>query len=143
MELPLRMKAIRRVTLLIVNGLPIVSATHGYHENLSNQTDDHLNATVYILFTSGTSGLPKACPSHEQEYLGLVYGFHRTLPAFLHKPDNDQLSSSHSMGLSSMIHVWIHGATAVVPSPAFDARRTLEAIEKMNCTHLAGVQIRD
>ncbi len=112
MELPLRMKKIRRGTLLIMNELPIVSATNDYHDNLSNQTDDHLNATVYSLFTSGTSGLPKACPSHEQEYLGLVNGFQRTLPAFLHKLDNDQLSSFAQHGFvehDPCLDTWSHG----------------------------------
>ncbi|KAL8670016.1 MAG: hypothetical protein Q9168_005417 [Polycauliona sp. 1 TL-2023] len=119
--------------------LPEVPATNGHRAEPSNQKDDDLNATVYILFTSGTSGLPKACPLTNKNIWASCMAANGLLQLSCTKRVMINSPSSHSMGLSGITHAWVNGATAVVPTPAFDARMTLEAIDKMECTHMSAI----
>lgn len=121
--------------------LPIVSASDGHRGKLTNQTYNDLNATVYILFTSGTSGLPKACPLTNKNIWASCMAANGLYQLSCTSQITVISPPSHSMGLLGIIHAWVNGATAVVPSPAFDAGITLEAIEKMKCTHITGMRI--
>ena len=120
------------------SGLSIISPTNGRHGKLVNEEDNDLNATVYILFTSGTSGLPKACALTNKNIWASCVAANG-----LHQPSCTSKVTiisppSHSMGLNLIIQAWVNGVTAIVPSPAFDARLTLQVIEKMKCTHISG-----
>ncbi|KAL9627238.1 MAG: hypothetical protein Q9204_006713, partial [Flavoplaca sp. TL-2023a] len=119
----------------------VLQLTNGFHRKLNDRTDNDLSSTIYILFTSGTSGLPKACPLTNKNIWAssvAAKGLYRLSPT-----DRIMINSppSHSMGVSSSILAWANGTTAVVPSPAFDAKLTLETIEKMKCTHMAAIPV--
>ena len=96
---------------------------------------------VLIVFTSGTYGLPKACPQTNKS-LGVAAqagdGFRLLNPS--HRLAQ-HMPPSHISGFGDMIHFWMSGATIVFPSPAFDAKATIEAIERLRCTHMFGNQI--
>ena len=105
---------------------------------LELQGADGVEDVVLIVFTSGTYGLPKACPhtnknlwaaAQAADSFRLLNASHRLAQ---HMPP------SHITGLCDMIHFWISGATVVFPSPAFDAKATIEAVERMRCTHMFG-----
>ena len=93
---------------------------------------------ILIVFTSGTSGLPKACP-HTTKTL---WAATQAADSFRLLDPSHRLAQhmppSHITGICDMIHFWISGAAVVFPSPAFDAKATIVAIEKLRCTHMFG-----
>ncbi|XP_052077607.1 medium-chain acyl-CoA ligase ACSF2, mitochondrial-like [Mytilus californianus] len=101
------------------------------------QFDDPIN----IQFTSGTTGSPKgATLSHHNilnnsYFIGRRLGYHEKetricIPVPLY----------HCFGMViGSLTMASHGATCVFPSPAFDAKDTLEAISKERCTSVYGV----
>ena len=110
----------------------------GYGGKLSSQQGSDLDRVVYILFTSGTSGPPKACPlTHRNIWASVnaskgLYGLDHESRTIANIPP------SHSMGLSCMFYAWISGATVITPSATFDSEMTLEAISELRCTHIPG-----
>lgn len=99
---------------------------------------DTMKDVVLIIFTSGTSGLPKACP-HTNMTLWTNYQAISLLRPF--GPDDSvvqHLPPSHIGSCLDMVHFWSEGAAVVYPAKTFDAKATLEAIEKLQCTHMSG-----
>ena len=93
---------------------------------------------VLIVFTSGTHGLPKACP-HTNKTLWAAF---QAADSFRLLDESHRLAQhmplSHMAGLWDIIHFWINGATVIFPSPAFDAKATIDTIERLRCTHILG-----
>ena len=93
---------------------------------------------VLIVFTSGTYGLPKACPqTNKSLWVAAQAGDSFRLLDPSHRLAQ-HMPPSHITGFCDMIHFWMSGATVVFPSPAFDAKATIEAIERLRCTHMFG-----
>ena len=105
---------------------------------LEPQGVNYVEDVILIIFTSGTSGLPKACP-HTTKTLWVAT---QAADSFRLLDSSHRLAQhmppSHITGICDMIHFWISGATVVFPSPAFDAKATIEAIERLRCTHMFG-----
>ena len=103
------------------------------------QTPDLKRDIGLIVFTSGTTGLPKACP-HTYQNLWYESGssmyFRKATSAhvLLH-----HLPISHVFGILNLITNWRVGATIVLPSPRFDAKSSIEALQKENITHMPAV----
>ena len=102
--------------------------------------DIHINHgdMVYMLFTSGTSGLPKAC-----QYTNInVWATCISGKLFRSITSRDALAQhlppSHLFACFDFILHWTAGATLVYPSKAFDAGSTLDAIHQMQCTQMSG-----
>ena len=97
-----------------------------------------MDEDVFIVFTSGTSSLPKACP-HKNTNLWAAWAATASL---LDANSSDlllqHLPPSHIFACADMIRHWIAGAAVVYASEYFDAGATLNAIEKLQCTHMAG-----
>lgn len=95
--------------------------------------------TVLILFTSGTTSLPKACAISSRQCLNAALGcmdahevnssdiFIQTLPGF------------HSYGIGWSLGVWCSGGTVVFPSPGFAPEAALRCISRFKATRLAMV----
>ena len=122
---------------------PLKALAENYHVNgdttaLLSKGVNGIEDVVLIVFTSGTYGLPKACP-HTNQNLWVAA---QAADSFRRLDTSHRLAQhmppSHITGLCDMIHFWINGATVVFPSPAFDAKATIEAIEKLRCTHMFG-----
>lgn len=89
---------------------------------------------VTILFTSGTTSLPKGCPHSDL-----------TLNAFMANlalggmSENDVfcsvLPNNHAMGYFYCLYFFCHGGAVVFPSAIFEAKSMLDALEMELCTH--------
>lgn len=93
---------------------------------------------VIIVFTSGTSSLPKACPHNNTN---LWASWASTVSAQpIHSSDLiiQHLPPSHIFACKGMMTHWIAGAAVVYASKSFDAGATLDAIEQFQCTHMSG-----
>lgn len=99
---------------------------------------DTMEDVVLIVFTSGTSGLPKACP-HTNKTLWATYHAVSSLRPFWPSDVIAQhLPPSHVFACLDMVQCWLDGATVVYTSQTFDAKATFEAIEKSQCTYMSG-----
>ena len=116
--------------------------TDGAHNLPNHQTESDLDRILYILFTSGTSSLPKACPLTDRNIWASTMAAEDVDPIDQSSIIVQHAPPSHSMGIVNMIHAWTNGAKLVIPSPTFDAKRTLEAIDRFKCTHMTGMTSR-
>ena len=95
------------------------------------QNDD---ALVTVLFTSGTTSLPKGCPHTNL-----------TLNAFMKNlalggcSSNDVfcgvLPNNHAMGYFYVLHFFCEGGSVVYPSPTFQPEQMAKALEAHSCSH--------
>ena len=98
--------------------------------------DSFGNEIVAILFTSGTTSLPKGVP-HTDTTLNtfcenLSLGGRSEESVFV-----SVLPNNHAMGYFYTLHFMMHGAAIVYPGPSFDAVAMIKALRKENCTHTA------
>ncbi|KAL8851689.1 MAG: hypothetical protein Q9221_003420 [Calogaya cf. arnoldii] len=99
--------------------------------------DDSLrDRAALILFTSGSTSLPKACGhtatnlDAQSELYHKLKQIDKTGRMVMHQPP------FHIAGFWNFLCAWRAGATLVIPSPRFDAGATLKAIASEGCTHL-------
>ena len=98
-----------------------------------------LDQTLMVLFTSGTTSLPKASISSYQNLLASVFAY----TAFRHLNNECKLLQHlpvfHSWSINTTWAFWISAATVVFPSRNFDAKSSLSAIGSEHCTHMPAV----
>ncbi|PYH42276.1 AMP-binding enzyme family protein [Aspergillus saccharolyticus JOP 1030-1] len=95
--------------------------------------------TVLILFTSGTTSLPKGCPHTTRSIATPGLMVVNTLNI---KPGDHlcgHLPSFHIFAIVMTLGTWFSGATVVYPSPTFDPAASLEAIRLGAKVHTACV----
>ena len=97
------------------------------------------NDIALMLFTSGTSGLPKACRLTCKN----VACFARIPEAIKQIKHQDRIlqpfAISHVVAIGQFLQTWAAGACVVIPSKNFDAKATLYAIESEGCTMMTAV----
>ena len=92
-----------------------------------------------IIFTSGTSTLPKACP---RTYDNLWAGWLAGKPAVSIESAHSlvqHLPTSHAFAITWSLSSWYVGATVIYPAPSFSPATTLDAIDKERATHISAV----
>ncbi|MGQ7787730.1 AMP-binding protein [Nesterenkonia sp. K-15-9-6] len=95
---------------------------------------------INIQYTSGTTGFPKGATLSHRNILnnGFFVG------EVCRYTEQDRICIPvpfyHCFGMvMGNLGATTHGATMVIPAPAFDARRTLQAVQDERCTSLYGV----
>ena len=93
--------------------------------------------TAMILFTSGTTSLPKPCylSSFSSVNAGLAYMEARKID-FNHR-FVQHLPNFHSYGIAWTLGFWFVGGTVILPSEAFEAQATLECFDLFKATHMS------
>ena len=98
-----------------------------------------LDRTMVIVFTSGTTSLPKASISTYGNVLASAGAF----KAWRHLDHESwflqHLPEFHAWSIYVTWSFWTSGATVVYPSRTFDARASLDAIGRERCTHMCAV----
>ena len=100
------------------------------------QSIDVQSDTAFIIFTSGTSGLPKACPYTHRNISAACHAAVPVNPSFVLV---QHLPPSHVFALSSLIIYGHAGASIVFPSKTFSPATTLAAIHEEHGTHIPAV----
>lgn len=116
--------------------LTFVSLMDEIDTSQTNDGDAMENGIVAILFTSGTTSLPKGVP-HTDTTLNafcenLSLGGTSEESAFV-----SVLPNNHAMGYFYTLHFMMHGAAIVYPGPSFEAVAMVKALREENCTHTA------
>ena len=94
---------------------------------------------AFLVFTSGTSGLPKACRLTCKNVACFV-----RIPQATRKNNPEdrflqQFPISHIGAIGQILPVWAAGACVVLPSSTFNAQASLHAIERERCTLMGAV----
>lgn len=103
---------------------------------MEQQAPDLKSDIGLVVFTSGTTGSPKACPHTYRSIwhaTGTFVYFRKAKSShvLLH-----HLPISHVFGIMNLIAFWRVGASIVLPSERFDAKSSMEALHKENITHM-------
>ena len=92
-----------------------------------------------ILFTSGTTSTPKACPHMSQNLWSQTFDYDPH-PAPLVDRWLVHTPVSHIMGVNNCLRAWRYGHCVVFPSASFDAGTTAEALlGEEKCTFMMAV----
>lgn len=103
----------------------------------SIEIDVHKDTTL-IVFTSGTSGLPKACPFNGKTLWAICMAANMIWPRESTDSVLQHLPCSHVFACADMLLAWSAGAAVIFPSKVFDPKATLNAIETERCTQMSG-----
>jgi acyl-CoA synthetase (AMP-forming)/AMP-acid ligase II len=127
--------------------LPVVSEPNGEPTPTNQDSNDTMadsllvgsphegdDTLVTVLFTSGTTFLPKGCPHTN-----------RTLNAFMKNlalggcSSDDVfcgvLPNNHAMGYFYVLHFFCEGGSVIYPSPTFQAEQMAKALKAHSCSH--------
>lgn len=109
-----------------------------HHASASNSTQDSqsrdTNKPVTILFTSGTTSLPKGCPHTDQTH----NAFMKNLALGGSSPEDvfcSVLPNNHAMGYFYVLHFFCQGGAVVYPAATFDPKKMAKALAIHACTH--------
>lgn len=93
------------------------------------------DAHALILFTSGTTSLPKPCAhtSAQVANAALAYTEARQITS-IHRLVH-HLPGFHAYGITWGLVFWLAGGSVVYPSAAFEAQASLDCIQRFKCTH--------
>lgn len=140
-----------RLQLVVSSEMPILDGWASLHDMLveaglkeekgvpiEQMQLDTMEDVVLIVFTSGTSGLPKACPHTNKTLWATYHAVWSLRPFWPSDVIAQHLPPSHVFACLDMVQCWSDGATVVYTSQTFDAKATLEAIEKSQCTYMSG-----
>ena len=93
--------------------------------------------TTMILFTSGTTSLPKPCHLSSFMCLNAAMGAMESRKIDCHCKFVQHLPNFHSYGVGWSLGFWAVGGTVILPSEAFEAQASLECFGLFGATHMS------
>lgn len=93
-----------------------------------------MDDTALILFTSGTTSLPKGCPHSNRTIAAICHSAALNFELDENRKSCNVMPLFHLGGVIESLPIWTVGGTVVYPNKQFDAQSTLEAIEREQCT---------
>ena len=94
--------------------------------------------TFFILFTSGTTSFPKACPLSDSN-LRIFVSFPKTKGLKAGRRTLMHAPPYHGFASTMSISSWCNGFTVVYPSPTFNVLASLNAAESEGCQTMPAV----
>lgn len=98
--------------------------------------DQDMESTALVLFTSGTTSLPKGCPHSHKTIAAICHSTALNFELDENRKSCNVMPMFHLGGVIESLPIWAVGGTVVYPSKQFDAQSTLEAIEREKCTDM-------
>ncbi|MCJ1460939.1 hypothetical protein MMC28_011321 [Mycoblastus sanguinarius] len=98
--------------------------------------DQDMNDTALVIFTSGTTSLPKACPHSNRTIAAICHSAAINFELNENQRSCNVMPIFHLGGVIESLPIWAVGGTVVYPNKHFDAQSTLEAIEREKCTDI-------
>ncbi|KAL8958716.1 MAG: hypothetical protein Q9183_005782, partial [Haloplaca sp. 2 TL-2023] len=98
-----------------------------------------LDQNMVVVFTSGTTSLPKASISTYRNVLASAGAFKAWRHLDYGSSFLQHLPVFHAWSIYVTLSSWTSGATVIYPSRTFDARASLDAIGRERCTHMCAV----
>lgn len=93
--------------------------------------------TMVILFTSGTTSLPKPCALSSFQCLNAALGCMDAQQIDSSHRFVQQLPGFHSYGIGWSLGLWLRGGMIILPADNFEAQATLECFDQFKATHMA------
>ena len=93
-----------------------------------------MESTALVLFTSGTTSLPKGCPHSNKTIAAMCHSAALNFELDENRKSCNVMPMFHLGGVIESLPIWAVGGTVVYPSEQFDGQSTLEAIEREKCT---------
>lgn len=94
------------------------------------------NDTIVILFTSGTTSLPKPCALTSFQCLNAALGYMDAQKVGSGHRFVQHLPGFHSYGIGWSLGFWLRGGMVIYPSDSFEAQATLECFDQFQATHM-------
>ncbi|KAJ5637225.1 Nonribosomal peptide synthetases (NRPS) [Penicillium lividum] len=94
-------------------------------EPLANPEDPAI-----VLFTSGTSGSPKACPQSSVNIVSAALGCAKRLELDSGHTVCQHLPIFHVFSVGVTLAIWLVGGSVIFPSPTFDPNSSILAVEQ-------------
>lgn len=95
------------------------------------------NDTAMVLFTSGTTSLPKPCHLSSFMCVNAALGAMEARNIDCHHKFVQHLPNFHSYGVGWSLGFWCVGGTIILPSEAFEAQASLECFNHFGATHMS------
>ena len=96
--------------------------------------DQDIDDTAFVLFTSGTTSMPKGCPHSNRTIAAICYSAALNFGLDDNRKSCNVMPMFHLGGVIESLPIWAVGGTVVFPNKQLDAQSTLEAIERERCT---------
>ena len=114
----------------------LLRTPHAENVLCSRMPEINAEDTALVLFTSGTTALPKGC-AHTHK--GLTTAIRARVKALNLQSSSKACVHSplfHAAGLLHALNIWAAGGAVVHPASTFDAAAVLQAVELEGCTDL-------